>query len=305
MKFDDIKPSRDNLKLLFDSEREQIDKTLDSLIPPEDEAPEILYKAMRHSVFAGGKRLRPILTAIAARGFEFYPAIIYPAGCAVELIHTYSLIHDDLPALDNDDLRRGKPTCHKVYGEAVAILAGDALNTLAFEVISSIDVPQSLQSRLLQATGELAGYAGIGGMVKGQVFDIESASREINPFELERIHENKTAALIVSSLRIGALLSLADKESVENLTKLGMNIGLAFQIKDDILDVTATSEELGKTGGKDAAQGKATYPSVHGMEKSVSELSRLSDEAFKIAEGFGDNIPWLYYIVEYLLQRSN
>jgi geranylgeranyl diphosphate synthase type II len=293
------------LETFLAGEREKINGTLDRLVPPAAEYPEVLYKAMRHSLFAGGKRIRPILVKVSADAFDCLPDVIYPAGAAIEMIHTYSLIHDDLPSLDNDDLRRGMPTCHKVYGEAMAILAGDTLNTMAFGVLASLPLPSEKHGAALRVIRELADYAGVKGMARGQVADILSEKKRITQEELEFIHHNKTAALIVASMRTGSILSGADEESLSKMTELGWLIGLAFQIKDDILDVTASTHELGKTAGKDENSAKATYPSVFGMEKSKAELRRLSGEALHIADGFAKKSPRLYHMVEYLLQRSN
>jgi len=293
------------LESFLADERGKFDRELDRLVPPETEYPEPLYRAMRHSLFAGGKRIRPILARAAAEAFDFTPEIIYPAGAAIEMIHTYSLIHDDLPALDNDDMRRGKPTCHKAYGEAMAILAGDTLNTLAFGILASLPLPPERKHLALQVIRELSDYSGIKGMVRGQVADILSEGKQVTPETLEFIHRNKTAALIVCSIRTGCILSEADDKSFREMTDLGGYIGLAFQIKDDILDITSSTGELGKTAGKDSATGKATYPSIFGMEKAEAELKRLSGEAIRIAGRFAKRAPWLYYIVEYLLQRRN
>lgn len=293
------------LETFLAGEREKINKTLDSLVPPASEYPEVLYKAIRHSLFAGGKRIRPILVKTAADAFDCNPDVIYPAAAAIEMIHTYSLIHDDLPSIDNDDLRRGMPTCHKVYGEAIAILAGDTLNTLAFGVLASLPLPSGEEGAALRVIKELSDYSGVKGMARGQVADIINENKNIKAAELEFIHRNKTAALIVASLRTGAILSGADEQRLSEMTELGWLIGLAFQIKDDVLDVTSSTGELGKTAGKDENSAKATYPSVFGMEKSEAELQRLSAEAMRIAEGFAKTSPWLYHIVRYLLQRSN
>jgi geranylgeranyl diphosphate synthase type II len=296
---------KNELESFLADERGKFDKELDRLVPPETEYPEPLYRAMRHSLFAGGKRIRPILALAAAEAFDFTPEIIYPAGAAIEMIHTYSLIHDDLPALDNDDIRRGKPTCHKVFGEAMAILAGDTLNALAFGILASLPLPPERIHLALQVIRELSDYSGIKGMARGQVADILSEGKRVAPETLEFIHWNKTAALIVCAIRTGCILSEADDKSLKEMTDLGGHIGLAFQIKDDILDITSSTGELGKTAGKDSATGKATYPSVFGMEKAETELKRLSAEAIRIAGRFAKRAPWLYYIVEYLLQRRN
>lgn len=293
------------LETFFAKERELFNRELDRIVPPADEYPQPLYRAMRHSLFAGGKRIRPILVRAAADAFDFEPDIIYPAGAAIEMIHTYSLIHDDLPSLDNDDLRRGVPTCHKVFGEAMAILAGDTLNTMAFGVLASLPLPDEKQGSAVKVIRELSEFSGVKGMARGQAADLLCEGKAVTPEELEFIHSNKTAALIVASLRTGSILSGADEDSLLKMTELGRLIGLAFQIKDDLLDVTATTQELGKTAGKDKSAAKATYPALFGIEKSEAELTKLSEKAFGIAEGFAKTTPWLYHIVRYLLQRSN
>jgi geranylgeranyl diphosphate synthase type II len=294
---------QEELRKFIEVERQKINRELDRLLPPADRYPQTLHRAIRHSVFAGGKRLRPILVLLAAHAFDFKPELAYPAGCAIEMIHTYSLIHDDLPALDNDDLRRGLPTCHKIYGEATAILAGDTLNTLAFGVLASLPYPPGRESVGLQLVKDLSDYAGLNGMAVGQFVDIDSEGKRIEPQTLEYIHNHKTASLIICSLRAGAILGRANAEDLDRMTDLGGLIGLAFQIKDDLLDITSTSDELGKSPGKDAAAGKATYPSVHGIEKAREELESLSTLAKKIALIFDKKSPFLYHIIDYLLLR--
>jgi geranylgeranyl diphosphate synthase, type II len=250
----------------FEADRREIDAALDTLLPPESEAPSVIHRAMRYSVFAGGKRLRPILCLESARIFSDPPRGVLPVACALEFIHTYSLIHDDLPALDNDDLRRGRPTCHKQFGEAMAILAGDALLTRAFEVLSGAELSAERRAALIREIATAAGT--VGGMVGGQVADLEAEGRPIDPAMLEYIHRSKTAALIRASVASGAIAGGAEIADVERLRRFGENIGLAFQVVDDILDVEESSATLGKTAGKDESQKKATYPALYGLEKS-------------------------------------
>jgi geranylgeranyl diphosphate synthase type II len=249
----------------FEEDRVAVDAHLEKLLPSEATQPASIHQAMRYSVLAGGKRIRPILLLETARIFEpdITPAL-HPA-CAIEFIHTYSLIHDDLPALDNDDLRRGKPTSHKKFGEATAILAGDALLTLAFEVVGA--APVDAERRVAMLT-EIATAAGtINGMVGGQVADLEAEGKSVGPETLEYIHRSKTAALIRASVTAGAICAGAPDEDVKRLRHFGETIGWAFQVTDDILDVEESSAALGKTAGKDIAQQKATYPSVFGLER--------------------------------------
>jgi geranylgeranyl diphosphate synthase type II len=256
---------------------------------------------MRYSVFAGGKRIRPILCLETARIFssDVTPSL-HPA-CALEFIHTYSLIHDDLPALDNDDLRRGKPTCHKKFGEAIAILAGDALLTLAFETIGATPVPAERRAAMLT---EVAGAAGtINGMVGGQVADIEAEGKPVDPTMLEYIHRSKTAALIRASITSGALCAGAGSEDVARLRRFGETIGWAFQVTDDILDVEESSAALGKTAGKDMAQQKATYPSVYGLERSHQIANDLAARAIAELTPYADRASRLREIAEFLVLR--
>jgi len=256
--------------------QQKIDDTLRRLVPSETVAPESIHKAMRYSLFAGGKRIRPILCAAAAEAISDSPDGVEPAACSLELIHTYSLIHDDLPALDNDDLRRGVPTCHKVFGEAMAILTGDALLTLAFQVLAQLECGTDRKSRLIE---ELATAAGtIRGMIGGQVHDIEGEGKPPDAALLEAIHSAKTGALLRASLRIGGIFAGADEEQLSALTSYGQHVGLAFQIVDDVLDVEQSSEALGKTAGKDAQQKKITFPAVYGRERSreMAEQERMA-----------------------------
>jgi len=244
---------------------------LDRLLPGEDEEPCIIHKAMRYSVFAGGKRLRPTLAVLAYKWAGGDGDKIYPPACGLELIHTYSLIHDDLPSMDNDDLRRGKPTNHMVYGDAMAILAGDALHALAFELLSKSDS--------IEVIREVASNIGTAGLVGGQVLDIISEGKSPDRETVEKIHKGKTAALIRTSLRIGVILAGAIPEELKSITDYGDNMGLAFQVVDDILDITADQKDLGKPIGSDLEKGKATYPAVYGIEKSREIAGELIEAA--------------------------
>ncbi len=285
----------------FEEDRIAVDAQLERLLPGESVPPTSIHQAMRYSVFAGGKRIRPILCLEAARIFEADTApALYP-GCAIEFIHTYSLIHDDLPALDNDDLRRGKPTSHKKFGEANAILAGDGLLTLAFETIAA--APVEAERRVLIAR-EIASAAGtVNGMVGGQVADLESEGKQVGPGTLEYIHRAKTAALIRASVTAGALCAGAGAEDVAQLRRFGETIGWAFQVTDDILDVEESSAVLGKTAGKDIAQQKATYPAVFGLERSHEIAEELSAKAIAELEMYGKRAERLRTIAEFLVLR--
>ena len=259
------------------AQQRTVDQALERWVPPETQNPSTIHRAMRYSLFAGGKRIRPILAMAAAHAISDAPLGVESAACALELIHTYSLIHDDLPALDNDDLRRGRPTCHKVFGEAMAILAGDALLTLAFEVLSKLEcIPAERRVMLVL---ELATASGtVGGMIGGQVNDLEGEGQFPTAELLESIHRAKTGALLRASVRMGAIYAGADAEQLDALTRYGEHIGLAFQIVDDVLDVEQPSEALGKTAGKDAQQKKITFPAVYGIERSraMAEQERLA-----------------------------
>jgi len=280
-----------------------IERTLDRWVPSESVAPEVIHKAMRYSLFAGGKRIRPVLAISAAHAVADAPAGIENAACTLELIHTYSLIHDDLPALDNDDLRRGRPTCHKVFGEAIAILAGDALLTLAFEVLATLPVTDGC--RKAQLVGELAAASGTaGGMIAGQVHDLEGERQRPTALLLERIHRAKTGALLRASVRIGAIYAGAGDEELAALTRYGEHIGLAFQIVDDILDVEQSSEALGKTAGKDAQQQKITFPAVYGLERSHAMAEQERELAWQSLKMFGDRAQRLREIADLIVRRT-
>jgi geranylgeranyl diphosphate synthase type II len=282
----------------------QVDAELELLLPPAEEYPTSIHKAMRHSVFAGGKRLRPILCLEAGRLFGGNEKSLLRIGSALELIHTYSLVHDDLPALDNDDLRRGKPTSHVVFGEATAILAGDALLTLAFEVIAGVG--GAAADSTLRIIHELAHAIGTRcGMVGGQVIDLETTDRTSDAATLDYIHSAKTGAFIRAAARSGALAARAGAEDLERITVYGEKVGLAFQIADDLLDVLGSQAELGKTVGKDEKQHKATYPALHGIEASKEIASRLAAEACAALEPYGPHADVLQGIAQYIVGRRH
>jgi geranylgeranyl diphosphate synthase, type II len=279
------------------------DAALDRLIPLETEHPTSIHKAMRHSVFAGGKRLRPVLCIEAGRMIAgSLPAGIEELGAALEMLHTYSLIHDDLPALDNDDLRRGRPTCHKIFGEAIAILAGDALQTQAYEVLARVKCPAEARVKIIEEIAR--GTGTVDGMIGGQVVDLEAEHTKPTAEMLEYIHRSKTAALITASLVSGGLFAGAKDSEVGHLRAFGMAIGLAFQIVDDVLDVTQTSEQLGKTAGKDTASEKVTYPALFGIDASVKKADALVSEAFAELVTFGKRAETLKELARYLVERK-
>jgi geranylgeranyl diphosphate synthase type II len=279
------------------------DAALERLLPAAAQYPTSIHQAMRHSVFAGGKRIRPILCMEAARMVGgALPDGVDELGAAIEMLHTYSLVHDDLPALDNDDLRRGRPTCHKAFGEATAILAGDALQTHAYEVMARLKCPPEARVRIIE---ELAhGTGTIDGMIGGQVVDIESERVRPDLPTLEYIHRAKTGALIVSSLLTGCYYAGATAVEIECVGDFGRAAGLAFQIADDILDVTQTSEQLGKTAGKDLAAEKVTYPALFGLEKAEEMASHLIHTACSALNSFGERANTLKEIACYLVERK-
>jgi len=282
----------------------RVDAELDLVLPPAEQYPPSIHKAMRYSVFAGGKRLRPTLCLEVGRLFGGDEKGLLRLGSALELIHTYSLIHDDLPALDNDDLRRGRPTSHRVFGEAMAILAGDALLTLAFEIIS--DGRAGAAACQLRIIHELAHAIGTQkGMVGGQVIDMESNDRTSDSATLDYIHSAKTGAFIRMAARAGAIYAQASEEDVARVTTYGEKIGMAFQIVDDLLDVLGSQAELGETIGKDAQQHKATYPALHGIELSKQVASRSAAEACAALEPYGERARILQGIAQYLIVRTS
>ena len=283
--------------------RKRTDSALDRLIPLETQDPVSIHKAMRHSVFAGGKRLRPVLCIEAGRMIAgSLPEKIEELGAALEMLHTYSLIHDDLPALDNDDLRRGRPTCHKVFGDAIAILAGDALQTQAYEVLARLECPAEARVRIIEEIAR--GTGTLNGMIGGQVVDLEAEHMQPTAEMLEYIHRAKTAALIAASLVSGGIYAGAKDRDVKKLRAFGQSIGLAFQIVDDVLDVTQSSEQLGKTAGKDTAAQKATYPALFGIEESVRKADALVASALAELDGFGERADNLKELAQYLVQRK-
>jgi geranylgeranyl diphosphate synthase, type II len=290
-----------NFPAFFEEDRAAVDAALDRLMPAENAQPSSIHRAMRYSVQAGGKRVRPILCLESARIFAADVTHVLPIACALEFIHTYSLIHDDLPALDNDDLRRGKPTCHKKFGEATAILAGDALLTLAFETLANTSIGPTRSVAIISHVAASAGT--INGMVGGQVADLEAEGRAVQSAELEYIHRSKTAALIRASVVSGAIGGGGDDEAVARLIRFGETIGWAFQVVDDILDVEESSAALGKTAGKDAAQRKATYPSLYGLEKSRQFAKELEARAMAEIEPYGAGAARLRELAEMIVHR--
>jgi geranylgeranyl diphosphate synthase type II len=279
-----------------------VDRALDRFLPRATAKPVTIHKAMRYSLFAGGKRMRPVLTLAAAEACGGKVEAALPAACAVECIHTYSLIHDDLPCMDNDDLRRGRPTNHKVFGEGVAVLAGDALLTIAFEILASA-APTPRYSVAAQVR-ELATASGSQWLIGGQVADLEGEGRNLTGSELRYIHRCKTAALLTASIRLGVMSANATPARLKAMTDFGQSLGLAFQVIDDILDVTQTTEKLGKTAGKDVKAIKATYPAIHGLEKSREEARKLTAAAHAALKGFGRDGERLREIAEFLLERE-
>lgn len=279
-----------------------IDKALDRFLPKANVKPVTIHKAMRYSLFVGGKRLRPVLCLAAAEACGGKPGQAMPLACAVECIHTYSLIHDDLPCMDDDDFRRGQPTCHKVFGEGVAVLAGDALLTVAFEILAASKPTKNYSAPAI--VKELANAAGSRWLIGGQVADLEGEGKKLGGEELKFIHRAKTAALLTAAIRLGAMSANAGKPKLDALTTFGQSLGLAFQVIDDILDVTQTTEKLGKSAGKDVAAQKATYPAIFGLEKSRKEAQRLTARAHTVLKPFGRKGEVLHALADYLLARD-
>jgi geranylgeranyl diphosphate synthase, type II len=288
---------------------ERTDAALERLLPPVTQVPASIHGAMRHSVFAGGKRLRPVLameaarTVAAAHGGSGLPEGIEDLGAAIEMLHTYSLIHDDLPALDNDDLRRGKPTCHVAFGEAIAILAGDALQTLAYQTLAGLRCTPERATRIVALIAEATGT--VEGMIGGQVLDLEGEHSKPTAESVLAIHRAKTGALIRVSIVSGGVYAGADATGVQRLTEFGTKAGLAFQIVDDVLDMTQDSAHLGKTAGKDVASDKATWPAVFGIEQSRKDADRLIREAFSALEPYGEAAEGLKAVARYLVERTH
>jgi len=289
----------DELKQTMAEYRRIVDAELERVLPPADRPPAEIHRAMRHSIFSGGKRLRPMLVLMGCELCDGDRAAAMPAACAFEMIHTYSLIHDDLPAMDNDDFRRGHPTCHKVFGEAIAILAGDALLTHAFELLAS-RLPD--RGALI---AEIAAAAGTAGMIGGQTADILSEGTEPDADLVRFIHTRKTAALIRQAVRTGAAIAGADAAALDALSRYGENIGLAFQVADDILDVEGTTEQLGKTAGKDQHSGKQTYPAVYGLPASHKQAAELAAQAKQCLEGFGPKARILASLADFIVTRTS
>ena len=286
------------------------DQALERLLPPNDAVPSSIHRALRHSTFAGGKRLRPILVIEAARMIHArkthssdLPTGVEDLGAAIEMLHTYSLIHDDLPALDNDDLRRGKPTCHVVFGEAIAILAGDALQTLVYQTLAGLRCPAPATVEIVRLVAEATGT--VEGMIGGQVLDLEAEHSRPIAESVDAIHRAKTGALIRVSLVTGGVYAGGDRDDVRRLTEFGRKAGLAFQIVDDVLDVTQDSEQLGKTAGKDLTSDKATWPSVFGIEASRTHAAKLIDEAFAELAPYGEASDGLRAVARYLVERTH
>jgi len=291
-----------DLKSYLVSRQKLIDHALNRYLPKEKVKPATIHKAMRYSLFAGGKRLRPILCLAAAEtcGGKIDNAL--PLACALECIHTYSLVHDDLPSMDNDDFRRGRPTCHKVFGDGIAVLAGDALLTIAFEIVSRAKpTPRYDLSILLR---EIAVAAGSRKLIAGQVADLQAEGKKATAVQVRYIHESKTAAILAASVGLGAMSANANPKQLGAITRFGRALGLAFQVVDDILDVTQTSEKLGKSAGKDVAANKATYPAVFGLERSRSEAKKLTRQAHSALSIFGPKAEALHALANYLLERE-
>lgn len=291
-----------DLKAYLASQQTHVDRALNRYLPREQTKPATIHRAMRYSLFAGGKRLRPILCLAAAEACGATREAALPFACAVECIHTYSLIHDDLPSMDNDDFRRGRPTCHKVFSDGIAVLAGDALLTIAFEILSGAKTTRRYDLRV--SLRELSVAAGSRKLIAGQVADLEAEGHRITRAQLRSIHENKTAALLTTSLRLGAMSADATAKQLTALTAFGQSLGLAFQIIDDILDVTQTSEKLGKSAGKDAAAKKATYPAVMGLEESRIQARGLTERAHQSLRPIGEEAHRLRELADYLLERD-
>jgi len=291
------------LKVTLQEGQRLTDSALDRLLPPASQYPSSIHQAMRHSVFAGGKRLRPILCMEAAQMVQgCVPTGIEELGAALEMLHTYSLIHDDLPALDNDDLRRGRPTCHKAFGEATAILAGDALQTLAYEVLARLQCPPKARVAVIAEIAHATGT--IDGMIGGQVMDLEAEHTKPDAATLEYIHRSKTGALLTASVVTGGMYGDGSASQIQSLRDFGRSIGLAFQIVDDVLDVTQTSEQLGKTAGKDKAEEKATYPALFGIDASLKMADELVAKADAALAPFGEAAASLRELATFLVERK-
>src|ERR1700731_3607922 len=291
-----------DLRHYLASRQKKIDRALDRYLPKQNVKPATIHKAMRYSLFAGGKRLRPILCLAAAEACGGRVENALPLACAMECIHTYSLVHDDLPSMDNDDFRRGRATCHKVFGDGIAVLAGDGLLTIAFEIVSRAKPTSRYDMSILLR--EIAVAAGSQKLIAGQVADLEAEGKKSTSAQLRYIHENKTAAILTTSVRLGAMSANADAKKLQTITNFGRALGLAFQVIDDILDVTQTSEKLGKSAGKDIAAKKATYPAVIGLDQSRAEAKRLTKQAHDSLSIFRARADALHALANYLLERE-
>jgi geranylgeranyl diphosphate synthase type II len=295
-----------DVKAYLTQKREVVDKALEALVPNAKSYPPRVFEAMRYSLFAGGKRVRPILAIASAEALGAKTSGLLPVAGTLELIHTYSLIHDDLPAMDDDDFRRGRPTCHKVYGEAMAILAGDGLLNMAFEALSD---PRRLRAippgRLVAIMREISLASGVFGMIGGQVVDMESEGKEVDFPTLEYIHTRKTGALIRASVRVGALYAKASEKRLKALTRYGEMVGLAFQIADDILDIVGTQEEIGKDVGSDLKKGKKTFPSFYGLEESRRRANEVAGHAVAALKDFDRKADPLRELATYIVTRVN
>jgi len=293
------------LEAFLRERKDLVDRALDGFLPPESTYPESIFKAVRYSLFAGGKRLRPILVITAAEICGASAAVVLPVACALEMIHTYSLIHDDLPAMDDDDFRRGRPTSHRVFGEAAAILAGDALLTEAFRLMAGRELMAGTPpERILTVIGEIARAAGFFGMIAGQVADIASEGKRADEQTLAFIHSRKTERMITVSLRAGAILAGAGEKVLHQLTEYGKRIGLSFQISDDILNVESSTAVLGKGTGSDAARGKMTYPALFGLEVSKEKARLLIEEAIQCLAPFGKEADPLRSLALFIVERK-
>jgi len=295
-----------DIKAYLARKRAAVDKALEALVPPATTFPPVVFEAMRYSLFAGGKRVRPILAVASAEALGAGTAGLLPIACALELIHTYSLIHDDLPAMDNDDFRRGRPTCHKVYGEATAILAGDGLLNMAFEVLADQKRLKAVPARrMLDIISVIAQASGVFGMVGGQIVDMQSEGKDVDIPTLEYIHTHKTGALIRASVRVGALYAKANEKRLKALTRYGEYAGLAFQIADDILDITGTQEQIGKDAGSDLKKGKKTFPGFYGIEESRRRAREVAERAIASLREFDRKADPLRELAKYIVTRVN
>ncbi len=295
-----------NIQAYLHKKKIIVDRSLEKIVPPATTYPSVVHEAMRYSLFAGGKRVRPLLAIASAEALGASSVGLLPLAGSLELVHTYSLIHDDLPAMDDDDFRRNRPTCHKVYGEAIAILAGDGLLNMAFEVLSD---PKRLKivpaARMLAIIREISTASGVFGMVGGQVVDIQSEGRDVELPTLEYIHTHKTGALIRASVRVGALYARAGKRQLAALSHYGELVGLAFQIADDILDLTGTREEIGKDAGSDLKKDKKTFPSFYGIEESRRRAVEVADKAIYLLKDFDRKADPLRELAKYIVERVN